>query len=431
MLKLNLPGHLTVDSVLALHEGRFGVRTTWNPAFFGWLLGVLDRIHTGTALAVGLFGVLLFGSWAALPALRPRTSWLAPIVALGLVALPQALIYPGIVWKDVQFAVAAVAGFVLLAYGVRDTSRPTPWLSLILGAVLFAAAGLLRQNGLLLALPAALTIAWARSGASGWLRSSGLAAGWLVAVAALTLLLSAVAQPQGAGAPDDAGGKGLRILGTYDLVAAAALQPGRPTPHIDKQSPAAGAYLRQNAHRLYSPERVDTIGQDPVIGELFKTVSRDTIRADWLDLIRQQPGLYLRVRTLAFTQVVATPLIDRCLPVSLGIDGPPETLKALNLPRRHTLEDQRLFNYFTWYLDTPALSHLAFGAIALAVGVALLFRRDPADLMIAGLMAGALGFTASFFAISIACDYRYLYVLDLAAITGLLYLAIDPRLNRA
>ena len=28
MLKLNLPGHMTVDSVLALHEGRFGVRTT-------------------------------------------------------------------------------------------------------------------------------------------------------------------------------------------------------------------------------------------------------------------------------------------------------------------------------------------------------------------------------------------------------------------
>jgi hypothetical protein len=253
----------------------------------------------------------------------------------------------------------------------------------------------------------------------------------LVAVAALTLLLSAVAQPQGAGAPDDAGGKGLRILGTYDLVAAAALQPGRLTPHIDRQSPPAGAYLRQNAHRLYSPERVDTISQDPVIGELFKAVSREAIRADWLDLIRQQPGLYLRVRALAFTQVVATPLIDRCLPVSIGIDGPPEALKALNMPRRHTLEDQRLFNYFTWYLDTPALSHLAFGAIALAVGVALLFRRDPADLMIAGLMAGALGFTASFFAISIACDYRYLYVLDLAAITGLLYLAIDPRLKRA
>ncbi|HEX7884849.1 MAG TPA: hypothetical protein VF474_02640, partial [Phenylobacterium sp.] len=179
MLRLNLPGHLTVDSVLALHEGRFGVRTTWNPAFFGWLLGVLDRIRPGTELAVGLSGLLLFGAWALLPALRPRTSWLAPVVALGLVSLPQVMIYPGIVWKDVQFAAAAVAGFVLLAFAVRDRARTTPWVSLILAALLFAAAGLLRQNGLILALPAALAIAWARSGPAGWRRSLGLAGGWL------------------------------------------------------------------------------------------------------------------------------------------------------------------------------------------------------------------------------------------------------------
>ncbi|TAJ72183.1 MAG: hypothetical protein EPO51_08710 [Phenylobacterium sp.] len=430
LLYWNLPGHLTVDSVLALHEGRFGVRTTWNPAFFGWLLGVLDRVHTGTALAVGLAGGLLFGAWALLPALRPRTSWLAPIAAVGLVALPQVMIYPAIVWKDVQFAVSAVAGFALLAFGVRDRSHGTPWLSLAFAALLFAAAGLLRQNGLILALPAALAIAWARSGHRGWPRGLVLAGGWLAVVACLTFVLSAVAQPQGAGAPDDAGSKGLRILGTYDVVAASALQSGRPTPHIDAESPEAGAYLRQQAHRLYSPERVDQIGQDPKMGELMRTVSSEAIRAEWLDLIRDQPGLYLRVRALAFGQVVGTPVIDRCLPATVGVEGPAEALKALKMPRRLTQEDRKLFNYLTWYLDTPAMSHLAYAAVALLVGVLLLLRRDPADLVIAGLMAGALGFAASFFAISLACDYRYLYLLDLAAITGLLYLAIDPRLRR-
>jgi hypothetical protein len=257
-----------------------------------------------------------------------------------------------------------------------------------------------------------------------------LAGGWLIVVAGLTLLLSAVAQPQGAGAPDNAGGKGLRILNTYDIIAAAALEPGRPTPHIDRESAAAGAYIRQTAPRLYSPERVDTIAQDPVVGELLKAVSRETIRAEWLDLIRNDTGLYLRVRALAFSQVVGTPLIDRCLPVSVGVDGPPAAMKALEMPPRRSYEDQRLYNYLTWYLDTPAMSHLAFGAIALAVGVALLFRRDPADLAIVALMAGALGFAASFFAISIACDYRYLYLVDAAAITGVLYLALDPVLTR-
>ena len=32
--RLNAPGHMSVDSVLALHEGRFHARETWNPAIF-------------------------------------------------------------------------------------------------------------------------------------------------------------------------------------------------------------------------------------------------------------------------------------------------------------------------------------------------------------------------------------------------------------
>jgi len=431
MLRLNLPGHLTVDSVLALHEGRFGVRTTWNPAFFGWLLGVLDRIHTGTALAVGLAGGLLFGAWALLPSVRQRTSWLAPIAALALVALPQVIIYPGIVWKDVQFAVCAVAGFALLAFGVRDPARSTPWISLVAAAGLFAVAGLLRQNGLLLALPAALAFAWARSGVRGWWRSSAVAVGWLAAVALLTFILSAVAQPQGMGRPDDAGAKGVRILQTYDLVAASAIDPDRPTPHIDRASSVAGAYLRGQAGRIYSPERVDTLGLDPDLADLLRQVPDEIIREEWLELVTEDTGVYLEARALAFQQVIGTPVIDRCLPLSVGVDGPPEALVALKMPRRWSRGDQRLYNYATWFMGTPAMSHLAFGLVALAVGIVLLVRRDPADLPMAGLMAGALGFTASFFAISLACDYRYLYLLDVAAITGVLYLALDPRLRRA
>jgi hypothetical protein len=48
----------------------------------------------------------------------------------------------------------------------------------------------------------------------------------------------------------------------------------------------------------------------------------------------------------------------------------------------------------------------------------------------AGLMVGVLGFAGTFLVVSIACDYRYLYALDLAAITGALYLAVDPSLRR-
>jgi len=53
--------------------------------------------------------------------------------------------------------------------------------------------------------------------------------------------------------------------------------------------------------------------------------------------------------------------------------------------------------------------------------VVLLRRRDPADTVVAGLLAGALLFALSFFFISIACDYRYLFFLDLAAMAAALY----------
>ena len=51
---------------------------------------------------------------------------------------------------------------------------------------------------------------------------------------------------------------------------------------------------------------------------------------------------------------------------------------------------------------------------------------EAADLAVIGLMLAALSFAASFFVISLACDYRYLYLLDLAALVGLVYWALDP-----
>ena len=430
LLALNLPGHMTTDSVLALHEGRFGLTETWNPAIFGWLLGLSDRVIPGPAGVVVASGLMLFGSLALLPVLRPRTSWLAPAVTLLAISLPQLMIYPAIVWKDVLFADAVICAFVILALSLPRHRGAGVAMGLALSAVLLAVAGLLRQNGLLFAIPAALAIAW-----SGWPRgprsAMGVAAGWLAAVVLLTLVISATARPHGAGRPDDAGLRGLRILMIYDIVGAAALEPDRPTPRIDAAAPAAGDYIRSSARRAYSAERVEALDRDTGFGRMAVRLRSDVLRAEWMDLVTRDTGLYLRTRLQAFWQVLATPNIDHCLAVQVGLDGPAATLRSLGLKARRSAEDQRLYNYVTWHLDTPSLSHLAYGLIAAVVAGLLLLRREPPDMVIAALLVGALGFTASFFVLSLACDYRYLYVLDLAAIAGLIYWTLDPRLRRS
>jgi hypothetical protein len=68
---------------------------------------------------------------------------------------------------------------------------------------------------------------------------------------------------------------------------------------------------------------------------------------------------------------------------------------------------------------------------AVVLLIVLLRRRADADIGVAAMLAGALAFTASFAMISIACDYRYLYFLDLAAIAAALYLAAGARVRTA
>jgi len=78
-------------------------------------------------------------------------------------------------------------------------------------------------------------------------------------------------------------------------------------------------------------------------------------------------------------------------------------------------------NYAHLFFATPVYSHILWGALALMLLVLLLRRGEPGDAAIAGLLVGALVFTVTFAAISIACDYRYLILLDLAAMTGALH----------
>ena len=98
----------------------------------------------------------------------------------------------------------------------------------------------------------------------------------------------------------------------------------------------------------------------------------------------------------------------------------------LNIEHRYTQSDIRLSNYATWFFDTPIYAHGFYAAISMILAGLLLWRRSPADIMLAALQLAGVGFAASFFIISIACDYRYLYFTDLAALVGVIYAALDP-----
>src|SRR5215469_14756572 len=147
-LCVNLPGHFTYDSVVQLAEGRTGDYGGQHPPVMSWLLGLADWVHPGAAAFVVLDVALVGGALSALVLAPGRGTWLAPVLAAAVFLLPQLLIYPAIVWKDVLFAGSACAGFACLAWAAALWSRPRWRVGLLaLGLALLTLASLARQNG--------------------------------------------------------------------------------------------------------------------------------------------------------------------------------------------------------------------------------------------------------------------------------------------
>jgi hypothetical protein len=271
---------------------------------------------------------------------------------------------------------------------------------------------------------AAIALAWSARGA-GWRAMVGWGVGGFAVTVAIALGLSAVTQPQQAIQHLRPGAETL-ILQHYDIVGAVAHDPSLRLADIAGADPAAAARIASEGPKIYSPSRVDTLDLDPDFRRTLWKLPDAAVHAQWLDLITHHPGAYLAHRLDVFRWVLMTPDLGRCLPVQVGVTGPADLLDELEIEAAPLPKDAALRSYSAQFYGTPVYSHLAWGMVAAICAVLLLIRRQPADVALAALMLGALAFAASFLAISVACDYRYLYPLDLAAMTGLLYLALDP-----
>lgn len=425
---LNMPGHLSFDSLTGLWEGRHHVRMSWGPRLYSAILGFFDGLVPGTGLYTAASLAVTALAWAALPSLRPRVAWSGPALLALSFLLPQVLIFQGIVWRDVLFGNLVVASFVALAAAAKLWSRPAlRWPLLALAVAALAVAALVRQNGGVVIAPWALALGWVAA-EGRWRSGLGWAAGGLIAPVVLALAINHANPVQDP--PGQSFAIGPRLLAHYDLAAALAEDPARPMPRLAAERPRLLAVLRRDAPGAWSPARIDTLDRAPELSTALWRFQASTIAAEWRDMIAADPAGYLRRRFEVFRWVLLTPDFRLCAPLHLGVDGLPQVAQELGIPRGRWPQDARLYAYARAWFPTPFYSHLAYALLAAGVAVFLLLRRDPPDVAIAGLMVGALGFAGTFLALSLACDYRYLYAVDLAAITGALYVAIDPRLRR-
>jgi 4-amino-4-deoxy-L-arabinose transferase-like glycosyltransferase len=426
MLAVNWPGHLEFDSIRQLLEGRRGIYSNWHPPIMSWMLGVFDAAIPGGALFVLFDALLAFGALLSLLWLVPRPSWWAVAAALVIAALPQLFLFQAIVWKDILFADACLAGFVCLGHGLQHWNSP-PWRSAFFGAsVLFITLAILsRQNGFLVLPCAALALGAGVVRITTRQRGFVHGAGFLLCCALLAFTANAALQLRAAKAfgPTEQ----IEDLQLYDIGGMLKRQPDLPLSVLEKEKPLLANALREKAPYLFTPVWQDRLTGDPAIHRWIPS-SVSAVSRQWRVLIAAHPGTYLAVRMKDFGWLFLSQHLHECLTFVVGVISVPADLKAAKLPFRYDDRDAWLNDsYATPLMDTPAFSHPFFAAIGLVSLILLLRRRRPADFAMAGLLLAAFLYTLSYFLVSIACQYRYLYALDLSAIACAFYLLAELR----
>jgi hypothetical protein len=429
-----MPGHFSVDSVSQLAQGRVGRFDDWHPPLMAWLLGLADRVIPGAALfvlvQVTVFFLGLLG-WA-LADQAPRARGLA-VLALAA-ASPQALVFQGVVWKDILFADVAIAAFVTLAHSSRASGRArVAWLGVAF--VCCAIAALVRQAGFVVPLAAAAVYVAIeiRRSARSFAGVSARAAAGLLALLAIAVLAHSAFKAASDGRPGAEAQ--MAMLRVFDLAGALRLEPGLELQALHARAPALERFERAEAAPAWRANTID--GLDKLAGASSLLPPRTpALTEDWRNLVLRHPGLYARVRAQVFWDTLATPDSAGCPLVSVGVqDLDRSELARAGLQTRLTATDQWDEDYVWGFWGTPVLSHLAWITLVLVVlvlDVRDLARGDrrPGVIAAIGLSGCALAYAATYFPASVACDYRYLYFLDIAAMAVLVRRAAAPPFRR-
>ncbi len=420
MLALNWPGQMSYDSVMQLAEARAGFYHSWHPPVMAWLMGLFDRLLPGTGLFILFNSALCLFAFLTFAQPERATVW---SIALALLAMlmPQWLLYQGTAWKDVLFADAALAGFAAL--GVAGKGR-RPLGATLLAALLLSLAAMTRQNGLVVLPIAALALAAIAARHVSRRQALGGAAIFLAMTLGIALGGNGLLLAQGDHGADAA--DEIRMAQSYDLAGMIKRDPSFRLTRLEGRNPALAQMLRGRGTTLYTPAWVDPLMNDEALHRAVSAAPQGLVFAQWRDAVLGHTGLYLATRWPVFAWVMATPDLAACHALFTGVDGPPDIMAGLGLKPSWRVQERLHNAYGRALLHSGIFSHLLFGALALVLLPVLLRRRAALDMAAAGLLTAALAFAASFFVVAIACDYRYLTFLDLAAMAGALAVAARP-----
>lgn len=410
----NAPGHLSYDSVVQLEQGTTGRIFGVHPPLMAFLLGIFNALYAGTALYLLFVQSLFFASLLVIVGFGPAVRYGTTLAIVAIAASPVVLLYQGIVWKDVLFANLTALAFAL-AFAARSWRGPLQAVVCAASVVLAGLAALVRQNGVIVSVGVSILVAL-MTRPPRWGATRTVAAGILLAGSSLALIgVAANAVMRGVidhtqPSYPEVGG---RALARYDIAGILARSDGarfdeRYAPGLDAR------VLAPDAAQHYSPVRIEQLNKSTRFVPALNGLPTGDLLRTWLLLIRQQPAAYLRHRAEVLGWMLWPPDIHTCVPVYAGVSGPRPVLQRLGLTEGLRPKDRWLVDYALTFVGGPIYRPGFYLAAAVGLGIFLAARFPRQGVVWLGWLATACAFSASWFFLGLACEFRFFYVLALA-----------------
>ena len=410
------PGFMSFDSVQFLIQARQHVYLDFWPPFLAWIWHFVDRIIPGP---LGMLLILVIGHWTVVSLLN-ITIWGwgvgSALASLSILLWPAILSNSGVIWTDNLMSLCLLAASLMMAFSFR-LQKPSIQKLLMLGSALLLCWGVQsRHNGFAAVFP--LLVLWVHR--FFWQKS--LAFKLLLPVALVVAFLGVHFRFNQSIVPSSRM-ISLKSAGALFDLTGMSLDQGEVIYPTYLRNMEGGPFTLEELRVLYNPSyNVDLFCCSPAPRHLADPKSV----ADFNELIAlhrttifRHPISYLRHRTRVFAKLIG--MVGKVhFPYMKGISDNPWNLR---LPDNYFRES--VFSVFDRIRNSVVFRpwYYLLASIVLA-GWAFRRRQLPSCQIYLALFASQLLYTASFYFLVGADDFRYMLWTVFTTLFGLsVYLA--------
>lgn len=391
------PGMMTFDSLFAIQEARTGISTMLWPPMHAYLFWLADRtgVGPGAVLVLQVF-LLFFGAALGVNLLVKSRGWAIAALAaftLSFVYVPELFGTVIVQWRDVTTTSFAMAGLAAWLVGARYGST----LALVISAVSIGLSLSLRYNAAALFVLIVPLMLWTpflgralNARARGALiialaLSCGLA--WASTHVRLPDLKALPAPQNFAGTQE------------FDLIGiSACADRNYLPPALTSGWPITPRQIRQ----LYDPRHLNQAFRENPGAPTIRDLTGDAPKA-WSVAVRKEFGCYLAHRTAVMMEQLGMAKEGVFLPGYFGVDE-----NVFGFRAAHPGVMQRAYEYDK-VREKELWRRPFLVLLAAPVALLLIWRRTPARVLLAALLAGAYAYVALLFVAGPAADFRYIF----------------------